>query len=80
MGGAGGGKTTRPIALLPSYLLAFAAKGGFDVVAVHLADEFNRISLGQTASHSYWLVQAPKSSLSMASTIFSTRLLRSGCP
>ena len=38
------------------------------------------ISLGQTASHSPWLVQLPNSSRSMAATMFSVRSSRSGWP
>src|SRR5262249_33105292 len=38
------------------------------------------ISLGHTASHSRCIVQLPKPSLSIAATILSTRVSRSGCP
>ena len=38
------------------------------------------ISAGQTASHSYVFVQFPKPSASIALTMFTTRLVRSGEP
>src|SRR3989441_9742627 len=38
------------------------------------------ISLGQAAMHSPWLVHAPNPSASICSTMFTTRLERSGWP
>src|SRR5256886_9969650 len=45
-----------------------------------LAMKLALISAGQTASHSYVLVQLPNPSASITDTIRSTRLSRSGCP
>ena len=55
-------------------------KLAFEYSRFNFAMKLALISAGQTASHSYVLVRFPKPSASIARTILTTRLVRSGSP